>query len=380
MELGLESVFAEYDKKLLEEYDIFARANSYEGSIIERLHYYGNRNLNQELVCIEYLSDCKGVPFYEAAVRYVKDWIEIELEIPDVKLSSDTGILEQQIKENIDNLHLEEDNPLSNIANLIRTNLLTNLVLNQDDISQNKVELMSLPSHRTLEEGSEYNQIAEEKDKAFFIAYLLEHFSDVTESKTEQKLAYELEYLLGGEDSDKENLENVLHKLLLIRMGANYAYLLTDETKKAEAGALAAVLCTLTAAQGMTDAVKQTLLLAWAYGESILDLRVLMKNEKVPILKTKETWQMQLSSLGKLGTDEDAKEEKGAEKGLGYTEYLAGLLLLENTENLCMRSLDLIELHTSVQVDQCMTKAVIQSENRLREGITDRFQTEFYYK
>lgn len=40
--------------------------------------------------------------------------------------------------------------------------------------------------------------------------------------KREKSLDYEVEYLLAGKKSDKENLESVLMKLFLIRMGVNY--------------------------------------------------------------------------------------------------------------------------------------------------------------
>ncbi len=387
MELALESVFAEYDRKLLEEYDIFARAESNESSVIRRLNYYGNTGVELSLVSIEYLSDNKGVPYYQAAVRYVKDWLGMNADIPEIKLDADAEDQNFQVEEKLnnlleqdENLILEEDNPLVNIANLMKTNLLTNLVIDKDELSKKSMHIENLPSHRTLEVGNQNDSVADDKDKAFFIAYLLKHFPNATESKEEHALEYELEYILCGKDSDKGNLEQVLQKILLIRMGINYAYLMTDETKKTEAGVLATVICVLSTTPGMTEAVKQALLLAWAYGESILDLRVLMRKEKVPLVKSENTWQMSLSNLGKLGTDEETEEEKTSERGLNYTEYLTGLLFLENTENLCMRSLDLIDANTSVSVDECMTKAVVESKNVLKAGITDMFQTEFYYK
>ena len=47
-----------------------------------------------------------------------------------------------------------------------------------------------------------------------------------------------------------------MKKILPIRLGINYAYLLTDESKKAEAEVLALSLCTLLTVPGITEVVK----------------------------------------------------------------------------------------------------------------------------
>ena len=192
----------------------------------------------------------------------------------------------------------------------------------------------------------------------------------MTKVKEGRPLQYELEYLLCGKGEDQENLEGVLKRILYLRMGVNYAYLLTDEVKKGEAGALAAVLSVLMTSPGATEVVKQALLLLWAYGESVMDLKVLLKKEKVPLIKTSETWQLQLSNLSKLKTESGS----GGEQGLDYDDYIKELLLLERRENLCMRSLDLIEKNLSVKVDECATRVLVKSQKY------GSFETEFYYQ
>ena len=59
--------------------------------------------------------------------------------------------------------------------------------------------------------------------KLLFHEYILKKFGNaVEEEKEKRSLAYEVEYLLEGKTSDQENLEAVLNKLLLIRMGLNF--------------------------------------------------------------------------------------------------------------------------------------------------------------
>lgn len=52
------------------------------------------------------------------------------------------------------------------------------------------------------------------------------------ETQTQKQLDYMLEYILYGKTSDKENLQQGMTELSLIREGVNMAYLLTDSEKR----------------------------------------------------------------------------------------------------------------------------------------------------
>lgn len=389
MELALENIFAEYHREVLENYDVFVRADCSEKTIEKRLQYYGISDVEHEIIKLKLLTDDEGLPFYQGAVRYMKDWIGLSGSMGDRELDFEVDdTLEKLEQENQSHLSAllsqeeqtfpEENNPLSNISNLKNSNLLSILISDQETISKKTIETENLPSQRTLKKGMGIFEEEEGEggaiEKLLFTEYLVRHFSNHEGLLDNKKLDYELEYLIGGNGADKENLEEVLSKILLIRTGVNYVYLQTDEVRKAEAGAMAAGLCVLMTVPGITEVVKQALLLAWAYGESIVDLKVLLKNKKVPALKTSESWQLKLSNLGKLGTNEEVTGEKHVSKGLDYVDYLKGLLLLESRETLSMRSLDLIESNTGVKTDECMTRILLESEFK------GKFQTEFQYQ
>ena len=82
-----------------------------------------------------------------------------------------------------------------------------------------------------------------------------------------------MEYMLAGKESDRENLEAVVNQLLLFRFVPNYMHLQGSSTKKAEAEAMALTLCSLLAVPAITQAAAQVILLAWAYGECLMDVR-----------------------------------------------------------------------------------------------------------
>ena len=69
---------------------------------------------------------------------------------------------------------------------------------------------------------------------------------------------------------------------------------------------MALTLCSLLTVPGIAEVVKHATLLAWAYGESVVDVRALVKGKKVPVVKTADSWQLQLANLITLGTAEEA--------------------------------------------------------------------------
>ena len=295
--LALESIFAEYQRELLEEYDIFALDGSYgegksdENKIIKRLEYYGAQKHVNQIQHSELLTDHQGTPFYRQAVKYMKSKIGIMEEKEEHSYweeQQESGTKfekeEEEVEENLDSMLGEAqeslpsaNNPMESVTAIQKSGLLKIIVENPEQLSKKSIKKEELASMRKLNKGK--GTFVQEETKTgiaeplFFEQYLLEHFGDVTEGKEERVLDYELEYLLGGHTSDQENLEEVVKKILPIRLGVNYAYLLTDEEKKAEAEVLALSLCTLLTVSGITEIVKHAILLAWAYGEGIVDLQ-----------------------------------------------------------------------------------------------------------
>ena len=76
---------------------------------------------------------------------------------------------------------------------------------------------------------------------------------------------YEIEYILSGKDRDRDNLEQTIGKLLLIREGMNLIYLMQDSAKKAEAESLAIALVGFTGMYGVIKVTQVLILAIWAF-------------------------------------------------------------------------------------------------------------------
>ena len=178
-------------------------------------------------------------------------------------------------------------------------------------------------------------------DELLFDAYIVEKTGNYTRALPDGRLRYQTEYILCGKDSDKGNLESVAERLILIREGANCMYLFGDEGRMANVHAVAAVVSLVLLNPDLEDAISNVLALSWAYLESVQDVRSLLEGQKVPLYKTGETWQTDLTDLLRPS---EAIRNRGEGTGLSYEEYLQGLLYLEGSTIKTKRTMDIMEM------------------------------------
>lgn len=412
---GIYSVFGEYQRDLLEEYEIFAVEGSYESGefteqrLIDRMQYFGASSIAQEITGIQFLTDSGGRAYREAAVKFMEDtyglsfiqdltgmpaeWEEQEIQGENAE-AEDTQIrdeLDEILQENESTLPAE-NNPLPQIEELKKTGILKLVFPKDRELSGKSINRQDQPSSRTLRRGRGSFPVRADIDgaveKLLFHEYILEKFGNAVEEKADNRsLSYEVEYILNGEDSDKDNLEAAVNKILLIRTGLNYAYLLTDSVKQAEAETAALGLSSLVGLPIASGLVKQALLAAWAFGEGIMDLRSLLEGKKAAVVKSSETWQLSLSNLMNLVKGEDLQEGSDTEGGIDYKGYLRVLLFLENSEEVTMRAIDRTEQNliyekelSYFRADACVTKLRVKNTAEIRSGLSYEFPLYFGYE
>ena len=177
-------------------------------------------------------------------------------------------------------------------------------------------------------------------------------------------MCYEQEYVLGGKSTDEENLKSAAARILAVREGLNLIHILSDSQKREEAHALAAAITGVTGTAPLTGIVAFFVMTVWALGESAADVKALLGGERVPLIKTKETWNLDLDGLLALG--EQGKVEAGQENGAGknYEEYLKMLMFMEPAERLYYRVMDVVQINLSVKqpgftMESCACQAEI---------------------
>lgn len=431
MNRAIECVFAEYQKDLLEHYDIFALDGTYEtgtyeeSHIFDRLDFYGITDTDQELLRIQFLTDGGCDSFYDQVTKYMEnkygvDFVRDLLGTSSIwnqqqEQSRDYEQQESDQEEYLENLLAdqeeglpEENNPISHVSGLKQMDLLALVIPAEQGVSEKAVSQTDLLTDRARREGyGDFSDVASKSSTMsglLFGEYLLEHFPAYTDGGTSENgrqasgenrkvlesgsasLDYQLEYILAGKSSDRENLKTVVNKLMLIRFVPNFTYIMTDSQMRAEAEAAATVLCTLLVVPEIIAAVTQVILLAWAYGETVMDLRSLLSGKHVATVKSRETWQLSLESLMRLGTQEDPGEGMDTETGMDYKDYLRMFLFLEQKESKSLRTLSLIEQNmryvygqSYFQADACISRMELESTSKLRRGIRYTYKTYYGY-
>ncbi len=405
--MGNFSVLGEFEKELLDEYEIFSLDGSYgEGSfsldeVNKRLETFLTCNTDPKegifsAACFDpwklqlddssvkkyaLLTDDSGEPFYQQATAYMKANLGVEAagtllhykedaekvtkwqdEYEKRKQENESALAEAEKTRDEKIRQLESEaaeagtqailpeptvrsNPLKEIAKL-RGRSILDIVTGGRAVSDKSISIWSLPSHSWNRKGTMKvkRENAGTISNLLFREYLLDYFPNYTEESKEKGPACQLEYILGGKASDEKNLKYTVNRLLLIREGMNYLYCSGDGTMNSQAGALAFAMTGFFGIPALTEATKHALLLAWAYGESLVDMRILLDKGKVPLSKTAASWVLTLEKLGQL-SEILSGEISGSGSGLEYRDYLRILLNLGGIGKQKMRALDMVQVN-----------------------------------
>ena len=418
MDLSLYSIFGEYNRQLLEQYDLFFIDASYgEGNpkvnrSEEHLQYYMNENFhkegiqnwlgfrdltdlscdNVEFECFMYASDNQGQVLKKQIVDYMQDKTGMETaremlsQFEVIKnggyLSVDisgqwnaaddtlNALVEEKKREMIDPETGEEipiglDNPADHVKGTKAQGILGLALPPEKEISSMTIHPEYYLSHRDLLQGLgnlSYKETLIEKATAdlLFREYLMEKCSSYSSNKEKAVLKYQIEYLLSGKAGDLENLESTIEEILHIREGINFLYLISDQGKVQEAENLAWMISALFFSPEIKEAVKATILFAWSYAESVKDIRILLDGNKLPLLKSGDTWNTPLSQLLMFTSCLDQYEIFS--EGLIYEDYLRFFLSMKPEKEVLFRFMDICEMDIRVtegneffQMDGCIS-------------------------
>ena len=240
--------------------------------------------------------------------------------------------------------YIEHGNPITSMSSLKSHGILDLVIQDRSGISEKTVVKSELAYERTLEKG---NMQSMHKDgfsvtnKALVLRYIDKYFNSYVDNKAWGALDYEKEYLIFGKDSDEGNLKAAVNSLLLVREGCNYITLTKDPEKLAVATSLATAIGILFVIPEFIPVIKQGILLAWAYGESILDLRTLLCGGKVSLIKSPAEWTLDIDSMGSISGSYLKAQENSA--GISYEMYLNAMLFMQQQKKQSQRLLNLIE-------------------------------------
>lgn len=427
-DIGLYSLFGQFDREMLKDYDLFLLDGSCGDGSLDLASVYGNfssymkpvlKQNSQKLSVVQggfsayrLLTDEGGEPFYNQVVQYMKETLGSQgvsllldkmkdrkektdqaeqagqqaengdiIENYDAEMEENNRKNEEALAEaekNPEGGELEDEdnvtappqkvvNPISIIRRIRKMGILELVIPGNKGVSDGQVQAGSLLSRREKQRGMPMYE-PEKTDTSYtsqilFQQYLMEKLGNYT-APGKGGLKYQTEYILGGKTGDIENLKSVARRLLLIREGVNMVHLVSDGTKRAQAAGLAAAIASAFLIPPATGVIEAALLLCWAFGESILDVRELFDGGKVPLVKSAADWQLSLENLAELLNGLDSVR-RGSEDGMSYEDYLQVLLLGVSREEKITRAMDMIELcvrekgRKNFRMDSCIVAAEV---------------------
>lgn len=293
---------------------------------------------------------------------------------------------------------MKEDtkNPVDSICDLLENGVLSLITDNPDSISDKKVDDANLPSQlsgsskieSTFDlysllkncKGKEYNNeitdtftFQENKGEDLVETLLLNQYqmnffsnyckvqNNTQESRTYKeefnknaekatRYQYETEYILGGGETDRENMTRIGVRIIMLRTVINYLYLFTDKEKGMQAYATAAALVGFTCLAPLVTLMKYVILFVWAVEEAIVDTYALLSGKSVPFIKTKQTFKVTFSNLycfnkqTIIRLSNTIKNDARVIGNFNYEMYLRIFLMINGKLDNCYRSMDVIQL------------------------------------
>lgn len=423
LDTACHSALAEYHQELLSQYDLFFIDVAYGkeqpdvAELENHIRYYANKNLGDtnfwdivttdvsveyaqmaldesgeilEMQMLEYMENKLGLDMLDGlkeTYSFVLSGNEDQEQLLKVrdenqnKLDREPTPVKVTYKEEYDaetgetkQVEIREEVPIVNPAENVNQNrnkgILALVTKNPSEISSVATDLNQYYSkrgriiegsgHLTDEARTEENAIVDELLK---VLYIQEKCGCYVNQKEGSFMKYQQEYILCGKDNDMDNLKETVHKIVALREAVNAAYLYSDSVKRAEISALAASVAAVAVAPHIQPMLETSILFAWAYMESLYDVRILLDGGKVPMIKTRENWNTDLSVIL---NSQNVETGKSSERGLSYEDYLKIFLYIEDKKQRINRMTDIIEMdirqktyNENFKIDGCLSAFLV---------------------
>lgn len=271
---------------------------------------------------------------------------EINLALQDIKTLIDEFSFEG-LRFEYENLVIAEDNTdiLEEMREFIETGFLKLVIPKDKSLSTREIKVEDLASTVVDTEAAadiqkEGNIATVGAKKLIYLEYIMDKFICFTDEKEGAALNYEVEYVLFGGKTDKDNLTSVVLSIATIRSGVNMIYLISNSQKRDSAYGIAANLVGAAKYEPLIRIVQFALLYLWAYAEALMDVRSLLNGDEIALTKSDETWQLSIENLMSMNFEDTGVEQEG----IDYEGFLRFLLFLEGDGKKSAYTMDLVEL------------------------------------
>ena len=239
--------------------------------------------------------------------------------------------------------YTENENLLQTLINL-KDGFLLNLVMSSDDVEKIDISTMLYKNFNIL---SNTNSISMRKlllgeyeiDK--FNYYNKELTGELTKSGS---FNLETEKMISGCTSDRDAIEEVIKRILIIRIAMNVLHIYAHSEKRELAHGFATALF-IEFSPIMVEIMTLVIITAWGTAQGLADIQKLLSNKKVSFLHSTDSWTVSVESILNIARGQliGISDEDDSGFVFTYKDYLRLLLFVENQSDVDERMANIIE-------------------------------------
>lgn len=254
----------------------------------------------------------------------------------------------------------EKEGWLERIKSMTGKGILKLVLPEGSEVSGGKPGLSQAPSASSRTGAEHFTGMSSLMDRLLIAEYGVRYFPHF-QKQMENGDIYEMEYILYGKKTDRENLEASVLRLVSVRQGLNLVHILSDAGKRQEAETLAAAITGGMGLLPLTAVVTFFVMGIWALAEAFVDVHCLLDGGKIPLVKTGSDWNLSLEGVLKIGAEgklPDLRESgiagnnengdgsgSGNKKGLDLTGYLRLFLFVSYGSEPLFRMMDMMQMN-----------------------------------
>ena len=361
LDLAGRSVLAEFDRRLKDEYGIFAYYGL-EDKVKADVKLYASASFNKTLP--------GEARWFKSGVT---DLFRLRLESLEADLADyslmDVGVFEKQVEEYMNFLMVQKG--IGFIRNLWKSGENKDKTEGQSEERTlvNQAEINSLPSGGYAANGIDISAVASslsslsdtvfnESASAFKVnEYILSHFKYCVGGDKEKESFFknEVEYILYGKMSDGDNKNRFKTDFFALREILNLAHIAANPKKRE------AIIVMSEPFGPFATAAAALIWAAWSLAETENDAKLIMEGKNVAFWKTDDTWALTLKNAVSARSEKDEKNvitgvnvrakprsksvSPSSGAGQSYADYLRIFLYFEKRETKLLRTMDLIQLN-----------------------------------
>lgn len=273
----------------------------------------------------------------------------------------------------------EGDNPLDTFENLL-TDGIKDLVLPKDFkmsgkktdnpdhyLNLHKINAKKVNSQEAIKNFANEEEVELSESVGDFssisaknvwsLLYLNHYFQHALSASKSKKwktcLNYEMEYVLCGEKSDKENFEATINRIFLLRTVVNIGTIMATSTMRETCYGAALAVVGFTGLEPLIRLMQVLFSVMWGMAESLVDVAGVLSEREVPLVKKESDFQLTFPEIVMINhefiSQKAQKMKKAGKTSFGYEQYLMMMIATNKTETLHYRMMDLMEWNIRAQ-------------------------------